>query len=65
MNLDLGRDPSPARSLNIKQIDSPSPGKDKDFVKMNKEKVTVAARLAAQLNNGIVPPNYRKGVVPK
>ncbi|KAG8042593.1 hypothetical protein G9C98_005227 [Cotesia typhae] len=65
LNLDLGRDPSPARSLNIKQIDSPSPGKDKDFVKMNKEKITVAARLAAQLNNGIVPPNYRKGVVPK
>ncbi|XP_053596506.1 uncharacterized protein LOC103570920 isoform X1 [Microplitis demolitor] len=66
LNLELDRNSSPTRCLGGKQdLTESSPGKDKDYVKMNKEKITVAARLAAQLNNGVVPPNYRKGVVPK
>ncbi|XP_011314111.1 uncharacterized protein [Fopius arisanus] len=36
-----------------------------DCVKLNKEKLTIASKMAAQLNNGVLPPNYRKGVVPK
>lgn len=36
-----------------------------DFIKLNKQKTSVAAKLATQLNNGVPPTNYRKGVVPK
>lgn len=32
---------------------------------MNKTKISMATKLAAQLNNGTIPPSYRKGVVPK
>ncbi|KAL2715566.1 uncharacterized protein V1478_015264 [Vespula squamosa] len=36
-----------------------------DFVKSSKDRNSVASKIAAQLNNGVVPTNYRKGVVPK
>ncbi|XP_014598187.1 PREDICTED: uncharacterized protein LOC106783808 isoform X2 [Polistes canadensis] len=36
-----------------------------DLVKPSKNRNTVASKIAAQLNNGVVPTNYRKGVVPK
>ncbi|KAL6260675.1 hypothetical protein P5V15_008195 [Pogonomyrmex californicus] len=36
-----------------------------NFVKLNKERTSVANKLMTQLNNGVPPPNYRKGVVPK
>ncbi|KAF7395978.1 hypothetical protein HZH68_010028 [Vespula germanica] len=36
-----------------------------DFVKSNKDRNSIASKIAAQLNNGVVPTNYRKGVVPK
>ncbi|XP_067216120.1 origin recognition complex subunit 1 isoform X2 [Linepithema humile] len=45
---------------------SVSPAKDEiDYVKLNKERISVASKLATQLNNGVPPPNYRKGVVPR
>lgn len=36
-----------------------------DFIKLNKEHISVANKLTMQLNNGVPPPNYRKGIVPK
>ncbi|XP_035737987.1 uncharacterized protein LOC118448616 isoform X1 [Vespa mandarinia] len=36
-----------------------------DIVKPSKDRNSVATKIAAQLNNGVVPTNYRKGVVPK
>ncbi|XP_015177784.1 PREDICTED: uncharacterized protein LOC107067092 isoform X2 [Polistes dominula] len=36
-----------------------------DLVKSCKNRNTVAGKIAVQLNNGVVPTNYRKGVVPK
>ncbi|XP_043495461.1 uncharacterized protein LOC122519809 isoform X2 [Polistes fuscatus] len=36
-----------------------------DLVKPSKNRNTVASKIAAQLNNGVVPTNYRKGIVPK
>lgn len=44
---------------------SPAPKEETDFIKLNKERTSVANKLATQLNNGIPPTNYRKGVVPK
>lgn len=46
--------------------DLSTPKEEIDFVKLNKERTSVASRMAAQLNNNNAPPtNYRKGVVPK
>lgn len=44
---------------------SPALREETNFVKFNKEHTSVATKLATQLNNGVPPPNYRKGVVPK
>lgn len=42
-----------------------TPKEEVDFIKLNKERTSIANKLAMQLNNGVPPPNYRKGVVPK
>lgn len=55
---------SPSRKSPEVQFCS-SPDEGTDFVKLNKQKTSVAAKIAAQLNNGVAPTNYRKGVVPK
>lgn len=44
---------------------SPGPREEIDFIKLNKERTSIATKLATQLNNGVPPPNYRKGVIPK
>lgn len=44
---------------------SPIPREEIDFIKLNKERTSVATKLVTQLNNGVPPLNYRKGVVPK
>ncbi|XP_046616226.1 uncharacterized protein LOC124303261 isoform X1 [Neodiprion virginianus] len=36
-----------------------------DFVKLNKQQTSIATKMATQLNNGVPPTHYRKGVVPK
>nr|XP_050857896.1 uncharacterized protein LOC127067232 isoform X2 [Vespula vulgaris] len=60
-----------ARIANLELHDSPKISElpivnDKtDFVKSNKDRNSIASKIAAQLNNGVVPTNYRKGVVPK
>ena len=41
------------------------PGDEVNPLKLNKQRNTVASKLAAQLNNGVLPSTYRKGVVPK
>lgn len=39
---------------------------DIDFIKMNKERTSMASKIAAHINNtAALPANYRKGVVPK
>ncbi|KAK2581051.1 hypothetical protein KPH14_006094 [Odynerus spinipes] len=48
-----------------KALELPEINEGIDIVKSNKDRNTVANKIAIQLNNGIVPPNYRKGVVPK
>ncbi|KAL0109482.1 hypothetical protein PUN28_014508 [Cardiocondyla obscurior] len=54
---DLGKD-------NLRE--SASPIKEEiDFIKLNKERTSVANKLMTQLNNGVPPSNYRMGVVPK
>lgn len=40
------------------------PKENINYVKANKE-IPIATKMAAQLNNGILPPNYRKGAIPK
>lgn len=44
---------------------SPVNDDQNDHVKLNKPKNSVASKIAAQLNNGVLPSNYRRGVVPK
>lgn len=36
-----------------------------DYVKLNKERISLASKLASQLNNNPAPQSYRVGVVPK
>ncbi|KAF7998386.1 hypothetical protein HCN44_009784 [Aphidius gifuensis] len=49
-----------------KNLDNQLQNQDFDCsAKINKGKTTLAMKIAAQLNNGTVPPSYRKGVVPK
>ncbi|KAK0179731.1 hypothetical protein PV327_005454 [Microctonus hyperodae] len=40
------------------------PKENINYVKANKE-IPIATKMATQLNNGILPPNYRKGAIPK
>ncbi|XP_063984280.1 uncharacterized protein LOC135166162 [Diachasmimorpha longicaudata] len=59
-------DGSPIKNQKSRKKPNSSPSKDTtDYSKLNKEKLSVASKMAAQLNNGVLPPNYRKGVVPK
>ncbi|EGI64314.1 PREDICTED: uncharacterized protein LOC105147241 [Acromyrmex echinatior] len=44
---------------------SPASKEEVDFIKLNKERTSVANKLMTQLNNGVPSPNYRKGVLPK
>ncbi|XP_012056526.1 PREDICTED: uncharacterized protein LOC105619617 [Atta cephalotes] len=44
---------------------SPASKEEINFIKLNKERTSVANKLMTQLNNGVPPPNYRKGVLPK
>ncbi|XP_015108647.1 uncharacterized protein LOC107035644 [Diachasma alloeum] len=63
----LGRsDEFPVKNQKSRKKPNSSPSKETtDCLKLNKEKLSVASKMAAQLNNGVLPPNYRKGVVPK
>lgn len=51
--------------VNLRNSASPTLKEEIDFVKLNKERTSIANKLMTQLNNGVPPPNYRKGVVPK
>ena len=42
-----------------------SDGDGINYIKLNKQRSTVASKLATQLNNGVPPSSYRKGVIPK
>ncbi|XP_072758521.1 uncharacterized protein [Anoplolepis gracilipes] len=53
------------QNIDLRNSVSPVPREEVDFIKLNKERTSVAAKLATQLNNGVPPPNYRKGVIPK
>lgn len=44
---------------------SSAPKEEINFIKLNKERISVANKLATKLNNGVPPTSYRKGVVPK
>ncbi|KAG7209275.1 hypothetical protein KM043_015391 [Ampulex compressa] len=53
------------KELELNTSESP-PSKDEiDVIKINKERTTVANKMATRLNNGVPPTNYRKGIVPK
>ncbi|XP_034934326.1 uncharacterized protein [Chelonus insularis] len=52
-------------TVSEKKIESSSSKENKDFVKLNKEKTSIATKIAAHFNNGVIPTNYRMGVVPK
>jgi hypothetical protein len=54
-----------SQKIDLRNSVSPTPKEEIDYVKLNKERITVANKLATQLNNGVPPPNYRKGVVPR
>ncbi|KMQ94122.1 Uncharacterized protein C16orf48 [Lasius niger] len=54
-----------AQNVDLRNSVSPVPREEIDFIKLNKERTSIATKLATQLNNGVPPPNYRKGVVPK
>ncbi|XP_012263299.2 uncharacterized protein LOC105690241 isoform X2 [Athalia rosae] len=62
-------DVSPARSSPSPKLPDiqfgTSPDEGTDFIKLNKQRTSIAAKMATQLNNGVPPTNYRKGVVPK
>jgi len=55
--------PEDLQKVNLRN--SMSPKEEIDFIKLNKERTSVVNKLMTQLNNGVPPPNYRKGVVPK
>ncbi|XP_046753494.1 uncharacterized protein LOC124416441 isoform X2 [Diprion similis] len=55
---------SPSRKSPDLQLDS-SREEGTDFVKLNKQQTSIATKMAIQLNNGVPPTHYRKGVVPK
>lgn len=58
------RSPEDLQKVDTRKSVSPA-SKEIDFIKLNKERTSVANKLMTQLNNGVPPPNYRKGVVPK
>jgi len=53
------------QNVDLRNSVSPAPREEIDFIKLNKERTSIATKLATQLNNGVPPPNYRKGVIPK
>lgn len=53
------------QKIDLRNSMSPAPKEEIDYIKLNKERTSVANKLMTQLNNGVPPPNYRKGVVPK
>lgn len=53
------------QKVDLRNSISPAPKEEINFIKLNKERPSVANKLMTQLNNGVPPPNYRKGVVPK
>ncbi|XP_043275780.1 uncharacterized protein [Venturia canescens] len=58
--------PTSPHKQNCDPLDLSSVNDDQsDQVKSNRQKNSVASKLAAQLNNGVLPSNYRRGVVPK
>ncbi|XP_012532090.1 uncharacterized protein LOC105834279 [Monomorium pharaonis] len=52
------------QKTNLRDTVSPTSKEEINFIKLNKERTSVANKLMTQLN-GVPPPNYRKGVVPK
>ncbi|XP_029175679.1 uncharacterized protein LOC114944094 isoform X2 [Nylanderia fulva] len=54
-----------AQNVDLRNSVSPVPREEIDFIKLNKERTSIATKLAIQLNNGVPPSNYRMGVVPK
>ncbi|XP_029666076.1 uncharacterized protein LOC115237274 [Formica exsecta] len=59
------RDLQDAQNVDLRNSVSPAPREEIDFIKLNKERTSIATKLAIQLNNGVPPLNYRKGVIPK
>lgn len=58
--------PEDLQKVDLQKSISPLASKEEvDFIKLNKERTSVANKLMTQLNNGVPPPNYRKGVLPK
>lgn len=53
------------QTVDLRNSVSPTPREEIDFIKLNKERTSIATKLATQLNNGVPPVNYRKGVIPK
>ncbi|KYN38993.1 Uncharacterized protein C16orf48 [Trachymyrmex septentrionalis] len=53
------------QKVNLRNSMSPTSKEEVDFIKLNKERTSIANKLMTQLNNGVPPPNYRKGVLPK
>ncbi|XP_011871790.1 PREDICTED: uncharacterized protein LOC105564190 [Vollenhovia emeryi] len=53
------------QKVDLRKSASPTSKEEIDFIKLNKERTSVANKLMTQLNNGVPPSNYRKGVVPK
>lgn len=57
---------SPKGEKNVESFESSDHKNDVDYIKLNKERTSVASRMAMHVNNsGALPANYRKGVVPK
>ncbi|KAL6424966.1 hypothetical protein ACFW04_009361 [Cataglyphis niger] len=53
------------QNVDLQNSVSPAPKEEIDFIKLNKERSSIATKLALQLNNGVPLSNYRKGVIPK
>lgn len=53
------------QKVDLRNSMSPALKEEIDFIKLNKERTSVANKLMTQLNNGVPPSNYRKGIVPK
>lgn len=64
MPTDRGDMTSPPK-LNLHGCEDKDEEQPVDFVKLNKQRTSIAAKMAAQLNNGVLPSSYKKGVVPK
>lgn len=53
------------QKIDLRNSMSLAPKEEIDYIKLNKERTSVANKLMTQLNNGVPPSNYRKGVLPK